>query len=119
MRGCLPNERPVDGTFVARRFAACPSGARGALMSDSGSAFATYVLLCVVSPLALISCRAHSDTTSHSGRTAATQPAHDLDLADLEQFRSPLESAGWQESGSWPQFAHDPLHTGRADVEFP
>lgn len=35
------------------------------------------------------------------------------------QFESPLSVASWPEPGSWPQFAHDPLHTGRADVDFP
>jgi outer membrane protein assembly factor BamB len=37
----------------------------------------------------------------------------------LDQFDEPLASASWQEPQSWPQFAHDPLHTGRSDVDFP
>ncbi len=45
----------------------------------------------------------------------ATAPA--AAPVDRRQFHSPLAMAGWPEPGSWPQFAHDPLHTGRADVD--
>jgi len=46
-------------------------------------------------------------------------PVRDRPLTDpeLEQFSHPLQLACWQEPGSWPQFAHDPLHTGRADLD--
>ncbi len=40
-------------------------------------------------------------------------------LTDSErvQFNDPLELSCWQEPGGWPQFGHDPLHTGRSDVD--
>lgn len=34
-------------------------------------------------------------------------------------FADPTALSCWKEPGSWPQFMHDPLHTGRADVDFP
>ncbi|MHC4674658.1 MAG: outer membrane protein assembly factor BamB family protein [Planctomycetota bacterium] len=37
--------------------------------------------------------------------------------AELQQFKNPLALAGWRERGSWPQFAHDPLHSGRSEVD--
>ena len=40
-----------------------------------------------------------------------------LTEAEREQFSNPLGLACWQEPGSWPQFGHDPLHTGRCDVD--
>ena len=33
------------------------------------------------------------------------------------QFEQPLRYSAWQEKGSWPQFCHDPLHSGRSDVD--
>lgn len=44
-------------------------------------------------------------------------PEKPLSIAEQVQFDSPLHLAGWQERGSWPQFAHDPLHSGRTDVD--
>jgi len=40
-----------------------------------------------------------------------------LTNSELVQFNDPLHLSCWQEPGSWPQFAHDPLHTGRVDVD--
>lgn len=47
------------------------------------------------------------------------EPVADVPVAEAErqQFENPLQLACWHEPGSWPQFAHDPLHTGRADVD--
>ena len=36
---------------------------------------------------------------------------------ELGQFEQPLRYAAWQEEGSWPQFCHDPLHSGRSDID--
>lgn len=33
------------------------------------------------------------------------------------QFTDPLSYACWPEPGSWPQFQHDPLHTGQSGVD--
>jgi len=46
-------------------------------------------------------------------------PVQDRPLSEAErgQFNNPLQLACWQGPGSWPQFAHDPLHTGRAEVD--
>ncbi len=44
-------------------------------------------------------------------------PAVPLTAAELEQFESPETLSSWDEKGSWPQFAHDPLHTGRTKVD--
>ena len=46
-------------------------------------------------------------------------PDQPLTETDQAQFENPLAFAAWTEPGSWPQFAHDPLHTGRGDVDFP
>lgn len=40
-----------------------------------------------------------------------------LSEVDLSQFNSPLAVSGWNEPGSWPQWGHDPLHTGRSGVD--
>jgi outer membrane protein assembly factor BamB len=37
--------------------------------------------------------------------------------SERQQFKDPLKTACWPEPGSWPQFAHDPLHSGRSEVE--
>ena len=50
-------------------------------------------------------------------RDYSSVPEMPLSVAERVQFESPLQLAGWQESGSWPQFAHDPLHSGRTDVD--
>ncbi|UCD30208.1 MAG: PQQ-like beta-propeller repeat protein, partial [Planctomycetota bacterium] len=46
-------------------------------------------------------------------------PVRDKPLTDkeLDQFKHPLQLGCWHEPGSWPQFAHDPMHTGYADVD--
>lgn len=45
-------------------------------------------------------------------------PGEPLSKDELAQFDDPLSLSSWQEPGSWPQFAHDPLHSGGTDVEF-
>ena len=41
-----------------------------------------------------------------------------LSAGERQQFETPLRLGAWDQPGSWPQFAHDPLHTGRSDVRF-
>lgn len=53
--------------------------------------------------------------------TACGEPCADegppLAEPERRQFTAPLTTSAWDEPGSWPQFGHDPLHTGRSDVD--
>lgn len=53
------------------------------------------------------------------GACRPADPVADRVLTEEEQaqFHAPLSLAAWDEAGSWPQFGHDPLHTGATDVE--
>jgi outer membrane protein assembly factor BamB len=65
-----------------------------------------WLLLACWLPIAAASCRekpAPSDTP--------------LPSDERGQFEQPLRYAAWQEEGSWPQFCHDPLHSGRSDID--
>jgi eukaryotic-like serine/threonine-protein kinase len=55
--------------------------------------------------------------TAASCREEASPADVPLSAEELRQFDSPLFYAAWNEPGSWPQFCHDPLHTGRSDVD--
>jgi hypothetical protein len=45
---------------------------------------------------------------------------HDRPVSSEEaaRFDDPSSLGCWPERGSWPQFAHDPLHTGRTELDF-
>lgn len=62
---------------------------------------------CIALALPMLSCRQNAAAP----RAALSPPAP-------EQFDDTLKHACWSEPGSWPQFCHDPLHTGRVDVDF-
>ncbi len=47
----------------------------------------------------------------------AAAPDRAIAAEDQSQFASPLHWSAWNEPGSWPQFAHDPLHSGRSQVD--
>jgi len=44
-------------------------------------------------------------------------PERPLSPDERRQFDEPLQFSAWQEPGGWPQFGHDPLHSGRSDVD--
>jgi len=54
-----------------------------------------------------------------SGGCAAgeSDPGMPLSAADLAVFDEPMLLASWREPGSWPMRRHDPLQTGRIDVD--
>lgn len=55
--------------------------------------------------------------SSASCRQKAVPVEKPLLAEELPQFDQPLLYAAWNQEGSWPQFCHDPLHSGRSDVD--
>ena len=93
-------------------FAAPHAGADSACPWHPIQEFGRHVVRRLISAIIIILSLSACDE-----ERAATPNLQPLSSSERAQFESPLTISGWPEPGSWPQFAHDPLHTGRSEVD--